>query len=175
MTVDEAIRNRRSIRDYRPDPVPERDLLAVLEAGRLAPSANNKQEWRFVIVRDHERRQAMMRAASNQKFVGRAPVVIACCAETDRRVMRCGQLAYPIDVAIAVDHMTLAAHERGLGTCWIGSFSADEVRTVLGIPAAIEIVQLLTLGYPAAPGRVRERLPLSEIARYETWDGERPE
>ncbi len=175
MTVAEAIRNRRSIRSYRDEPVEEEKLLAVLEAGRLAPSANNKQEWRFVVVRDAGLRQQLVVAANGQRFVGEAPVVIACCAETDRRTMRCGQLAYPIDVAIAIDHMTLAAHELGLGTCWVGSFSADQVRDVLGIPDEIEVVQLLTLGYASATGNPRGRLELDEIVRFETWEGNRPE
>ncbi len=174
MTVMEAIRNRRSIRSYRPDPVPEETLLAVLEAGRLAPSANNRQEWRYVVVRDPETRHDLMVAANRQRFVGEAPVVIACCAETDHRVMRCGQPAYPIDVAISIDHMTLAAHELGLGTCWIGSFDADRVRRILGIPDGIEIVELLTLGCPAAAETPRGRLRLDEIVSYDRWDGERP-
>lgn len=169
MNVMDAIRERRSIRSYEKRPVEEEKLLAVLEAGRLAPSANNKQEWRYVVVWDARVRQKLMIAAYNQKFVAQAPVVIACCAETDHRMMRCGQLAFTVDVAISIDHMTLAAVELGLGTCWIGSVSADSVREILGIPQEIEIVQLLTLGYPAKPGKPTSRLSLDEIVHWERW------
>jgi len=169
MNVMDAIRKRRSIRVYEEKPVEEEKLLAVLDAGRLAPSANNKQEWRYVVVRDPDLRRRLADATYDQGFVAGAPVVIACCAETDRRVMRCGQLAFTVDVAISIDHMTLAAVELGLGTCWVGSVSADMVREALGIPPEIEFVQLLTLGYPKGRGRPTTRLALDDIVHWERW------
>lgn len=169
MEVMEAIRQRRSIRNYADRPVEEEKLNLILEAGRLAPSAANRQEWRYVVVKDNETRQRLMKAAKGQGFVGQAPVVIAACAETDNHVMSCGQLCYPIDVAISVDHMTLKALEEGLGTCWVGAFYEDEVKKILGIPDDIRVVELLTLGYPADVPPPRPRLPISEIVRYEKW------
>jgi nitroreductase len=169
MDVMEAIRTRESVRSYLDKPVEEEKLLRVLEAARLAPSAMNAQEWRFVVVQDHDTRQKLMEAAIGQKFVGQAPVVIACCADTDERVMKCGQTAYPINVAIAIDHMTLAAVEEGLGTCWIGSVYADQVKEILGIPENIRFVQLLTLGYPAKTGGKKKRRSLEEIVKYDKW------
>jgi len=165
----DAIRTRESVRDYQDRPVEEEKLLRVLEAGRLAPSAANAQEWRYVVVRDRDLRQELMKAAKGQAFVGQAPVVIACCAESDGRVMLCGQLAYSIDVAISVDHMTLQAVAEGLGTCWIGSFFEEQVKAVLGIPEAIRVVQLLTLGYPARTGARKNRKRLDEIVKYDRW------
>ena len=106
-------------------------LTRLLQAGRLAPSANNFQEWRFVVVRDREKRLQLAEAACRQSFVAEAPVVLACCAETNRHVMTCGQACYPIDVAIAVDHITLCAAAEGLGTCWIGAFYEDKVEADL--------------------------------------------
>ncbi|RLC45362.1 MAG: nitroreductase [Candidatus Coatesbacteria bacterium] len=170
MDVYEAIRNRRSVRAYGPDAVDREVLLRVLDAARLAPSANNRQEWRFVVVADHDRRQRLMQAANNQRFVGEAPVVIACCAKTDERRMRCGQLAYPIDVAIAIDHMTLAATAEGLGTCWVGSFYEDKVKDVLGIPGDVRVVELLTMGYPADSPRPKSRFSLDDIVSWEAWN-----
>ncbi len=170
MDVMDAIRVRESVREYLDKPVEEDKLQKVLEAGRLAPSANNAQEWRYVVVRDPDLRGRLVKAAKGQPFVGQAPVVIACCAETDERVMTCGQTAYPINVAISVDHMTLAAVEEGLGTCWIGSFYVDQVKEILGIPDDIRVVQLLTLGYPAALRKRKVRKSIEEIVRYNTWD-----
>ena len=110
MFVD-AIRTRKSVREYLDKPVEDEKLNVILEAARLAPSASNRQEWRFVVVRDPKTRRKLAEAASSQTFVGQAPVVIVACAETDNHVMRCGQLCYPIDVAIALDHMSLVARE----------------------------------------------------------------
>jgi nitroreductase len=170
MDIFEAIRTRYSCRKYLPKPVEDEKLRQVLEAARLAPSASNRQEWRLVVVTDPAKRQQLMAAASAQKFVGEASVVIACCAETDGHVMRCGEKCYPIDVAIAIDHMTLAAAALGLGTCWIGAFDAQAVRKVLGIPDAVPVVDLLTLGYPAdAPPAQKNRLPLERIVKREQW------
>ena len=91
MDVSEAIRKRKSVRAYESKPVEGEKLEKILEAARLAPSARNLQEWRFVVVKDPETRKKLMVAAKSQAFVGEAPVVIACCAETDGHVMTCGQ------------------------------------------------------------------------------------
>ncbi|MFP3958530.1 MAG: nitroreductase family protein [Spirochaetaceae bacterium] len=170
MELYEAIRRRKSVRQYEESPVPDEVLNRVLEAARLAPSAKNLQEWRFVVTRDPEARRRLAEAASGQRFVAEAPVVIACCAETNHRRMRCGLESYIIDVAIAVDHLTLAAAAEGLGTCWIGSFDPDAVRSILGIPRDVEVVELLPVGYPRDPSAVsKRRLPLTDIVHYERW------
>jgi nitroreductase len=170
MNVMDAIKTRKSVRAYMDRPVEEDKLSVILEAGRLAPSASNRQEWRFVIVRETETRKKIAQAAGNQEFIAEAAVVIVACAETDERVMMCGQACYPIDVAIALDHITLAAVELGLGTCWIGHFDEAEVKKILGIPDAIHVVELMPLGYPANPSTVeKNRLPLSNIVKYEHW------
>jgi nitroreductase len=141
----------------------------VLEAARLAPSASNRQEWRFIVVRDAEMRKKLSVAARNQSFVAEAPVVLVCCADTDDHVMRCGERCYPIDVAIAIDHMTLAATALGLGTCWIGAFDADQVKELLQIPGNIRVVELLPLGYPAGSAGSKNRLGMEDIVKYERW------
>jgi nitroreductase len=142
----------------------------LLEAARLAPSAGNRQEWRFVVVRDGGARKRLSLASSVQSFVAEAPVILACCAETDGHVMTCGQPCYPIDVAIAVDHVMLCAAAEGLGSCWIGAFREDQVKKILQIPPHIRVVALLLLGYPRDPSPVsKRRLPLADIVRYEHW------
>jgi len=169
MNLFEVIANRRSIRKYQDKPVGDHELHHVLEAARLAPSASNKQDWRFVVVKDHGARQKLMVAANNQKFVGEAPIVIACCSINPDYQMRCGEYSAPIDLSIAIDHMTLAATAMGLGTCWIGSFYPDQVREICNIPESVRIVELLTLGYPNEEPAARPRVELEKIVYYEKW------
>jgi len=170
MEVIDAIRSRKSVRSYLDKAVEKEKLSRVLEAARMAPSASNRQEWRFVVVTDPEQRRRLAEEAAGQRFIAEAPVVTAACAQTDGRIMRCGQACYPIDVAIAVDHLTLAAVAEGLGTCWIGSFDPEAVRRILAIPKEIVVVELLPLGYPRDPQPVaKSRLPLETIVRYESW------
>ncbi len=170
MDVMEAIKRRCSVRSYQDRAVEKEKLEIILEAARLAPSASNRQEWRFIVVQDKNTRQRLMKAAKNQAFVGQASVVIVCCAETDNHAMSCSQLCYPIDVAIAIEHMALKATEEGLGTCWIGAFYEDQAKEILGIPKDIRVVELLTLGYPDKPcPSHKDRLSLKEIVMYEGW------
>jgi nitroreductase len=170
MNVSEAIRTRKSVRAWIDKPVEDEQLNAVLEAARLAPSASNRQEWRFVVVRDPATRRQLAQAAGGQGFVGQAPVVIAACADTDGHLMKCGQASYPIDVAISLDHLSLAAVELGLGTCWVGHFDANQVKEILGIPHNIRVVELMPLGYPAEPEAVaKNRLSLDAIVKNERW------
>ena len=164
MDVFEAIKKRRSIRGYLDKEIESDKLTQILEAAREAPSANNKQEARYIIVKDKETREKLCEAAKGQVFVKEAPVVIACCAKTDNHVMTCGQLCYPIDVAIAIDHMTLAAADLGLGTCWVCAFDAALCRQILNLPDHLEPIALLPLGYPA-DGYPADAL---DPTRYET-------
>lgn len=170
MDVYEAIASRKSIRAFQEKDVPEEMISRLLEAARLAPSASNRQEWRFIVVRDPATRKQLSVAARGQKFVGEAPLILACCAETDGHVMACGQTCYPIDVAIAIDHITLCATADGLGTCWIGAFDESKAKKVLEIPEQIRVVGLLPVGYPEDPSRLeKSRLPFKDIVRYEHW------
>lgn len=175
MDVFEAIHKRRSIRSYLNKEVEDDKIWRILKGAQQAPSASNRQEWRFIVVRDKYLREKLMEAARNQSFVAEAPVVIVCCAQTDNHIMTCGQLCYPIDVAIAIDHMTLVAVEEGLGTCWIGAFYEDKVKEILEIPPDIRVVELLTLGYPREiPVSAKMRLSLEEIVHWEKWGGKNP-
>ena len=111
----------------------------------------------------------MVPAARDQKFVGTAPVIIACCGLDPEYHMTCGQPADVIDTAIAIEHMALAAASMGLGTCWIGAFYQDQVKELLGIPDDVQVVELLTLGYPAGAEFKTSRKNLDEIVCYERW------
>ena len=169
MAILSQIQRRYSVRAYQNRPVEKAKLDAVLEAARLAPSARNVQDWRFVVVTDAQTRARLVPAANNQVFVGEAPVVIACCSGNLDYVMRCGQPAYAINVAIAMEHMALQAVEEGLGTCWIGSFFEDQIRQILGIPANVRVVELMTLGYPMDTPRPKTREPVEKIVCHDRW------
>ena len=123
-----------------------------------------------MVVRNPETRKRLAMAANRQMFIGEAPVLIVCCAETDGHVMVCGQQCYPIDVAIAIDHLTPCAATEGLETCWIGAFDEGKVKEILDIPKGIRVVELLPLGYPRDPSPVNKvRFPFQKIVKYVQW------
>jgi nitroreductase len=169
MELEDAIRKRESVRDYEDKPVPEEKILKVLEAARLAPSASNRQEWKFIVVREAKKRRELSRAAAGQPQLAAAPVVIAAVATMPEHVMSCGIPAYAVDLAIAVDHMTLAAVDEGLGTCWIGAFSQEKAREILNVPGNFRVVTIMPLGFPKHTGRTKIRKSLDEIVCYETF------
>lgn len=171
MNIYELIKKRKSVRNYKPKVVEKEKLERILNTALLAPSAKNKQEWRFVVVSDKEKREKLSVAAKNQNSLSEAPIVIACCAETDNYEMTCGQKSYPIDLSIIIDHITLLAVEEGLGTCWIGAFHENEAKKILDIPNNVRIVELLTLGYPSDDSiKEKNRLSFDEVIKYEKWN-----
>ena len=165
MTVMQAIKDRRSVRHYADRPIEEEVLAQVLEAGRLAPSARNRQEWKFVVARDPAKREALAAACCNQKMVAEAPVTLVICA-TSGGFMNCGQLAETVDCSIAMSLMMLEAAELGLGTCWLGAFEAGQVKDVLGLPEGYIPVVVSPLGYPAEQPNARPRKALEEVVEY---------
>lgn len=169
MNVFEAIKLRKSIRAFQDKPIEEEKLLRVLEAGRLAPSAKNRQEWRYVLVKEKELRKKLAVACNNQYFIAEAPVVIVGCAVMTDYVLTCGQPAYTIDVSISMDHMTLQAVEEGLGTCWIGAFREDEVKRLLDIPGEMRVVEVMPLGYPKFQPEPKPRMELKEFVSYDKY------
>ena len=168
MTVSEAIQSRYSCRSYQDRPIERDKLDVILEAARLAPSAKNMQDWRFVVVTNKDTRRRLAEAANNQMFIADAGAVVVACSNSDH-VMRCGQPIAPIDVAIALEHIALQATELGLATCWIGSFYPDKVRSVLDIPQNITLVELMSLGYPGDKQKGPKRMPVDDIVCFEKW------
>ena len=164
MDIYEAIEKRRSVREFREDePVTEDSLKKILEAGRMAPSAHNAQEYKFVVVKNGPKRKELAKAASDQRFIAKAPVIIAAVSLNPEHLLSSGVPAYALDLAIALDHMTLAAVEEGLGTCWIGAFSQEEVKQVLDIPEKYKVVALLPLGVSYDEPGVKSRKKLKEL------------
>lgn len=169
MNVEDAIKNRYSVRSYLDKPVEEEKLNKILESARLAPSAGNRQNWKFIVVKDKKTRELLAEAAANQSFVKEASIIIAGISLDPDYIMRCEVPEAPLDLAIAIDHMTLQATELGLGTCWIGAFYQDKVKEILKVPKQYKVIELLTLGYPADRPSFKSRKPLKEIVSYETF------
>jgi nitroreductase len=151
MDVIDAIRSYRPCAQYNPRPVPPEKLKAVLAAARLAPSQRNLQPWRFVVVQDDERKRLLAQASNRGKLIAEAPaVIVAFAVEEDIPVTIGGYIsAYPLDVAVAVDHLQLAATSEGLGTNWIIEFNEEKVRSVLHVPEGIHPIAVIPIGYPA--------------------------
>ena len=161
MDFMDVVRNRRSIRRYKPDPIPEDALMEVLEAGRLAPSGSNRQPWHFVIVKTKETKDAM----GFPDWVAGAPVVLVVCGDPE-----ISATWNVVDPTIAMEHMILAATNLGLGTCWIGRLGRDEqVKNVLGIPEHLKVIAVTPIGYPDESPPPKDRKSLDQIVHYEKF------
>jgi nitroreductase len=155
------------VRGYKTTDVEENKLKKVLEAARLSPSASNRQDWKFIVVKSKEKKRKLAKAAFGQSFIGEAPVVIVACGTDSNAVMACGQPTHTVDVSIACAFMILQACELGLGTCWIGAFSEDETKKILNIPEHVRVVAVIPLGYPNQTPSQKFRKSLNEIVCYE--------
>jgi nitroreductase len=173
MDLYDAIKARTSVRGYGPADVPEETLARILEAARLAPSGKNGQPWTFIVIRDRVIREKLVEACRGQAFIGEAPVVIAACGREELAYQKMGGYwnSLPVDIGISLEHLMLAAAAEGLGTCWIGAFVEEDVRSILGIPTGVKIVALTPLGYPKGRRSATPRKPLSDIVMYERWGG----
>lgn len=169
MEVMKAIETRRSIRDYEDKPVPEEKLNRLLEAARLSPSARNNQDRRFIVVRDKKQRERLTNAARGQKHVATAPVIIVAVGTNPEYHMPNDVPAYAVDLAIAIDHMTLVAVEEGLGTCWIGGFLQESARKALDIPEDCIIASMLTVGYPNSVPEATPRKSFDGVICYDKF------
>ncbi|MCL5958848.1 MAG: nitroreductase family protein [Chloroflexi bacterium] len=169
MYFHELIQARYSVRAYKPDPVEEEKLQLVLEAMRLAPSASNRQPFQFIVIHAAGREEDLKRIYAREWFL-QAPLVICACVFPERAWTRKDGKRYgEVDVAIAMDHLILAATELGMGTCWVANFDPDAMREILGLPDEVEPVAVTPLGYPADSLRPKNRKSLSELVRYEHW------
>jgi nitroreductase len=170
MEFSELIEKRYSVRAYKPDPVEDDKLQQVLQAARLAPTAANRQPFQLIVIRT-EGREAELKRIYNQDWFVQPPLVIcACGTPVQGWVRRYDNKNYSkVDVAIAMDHLILAAANLGLGTCWIAAFDPTAAREILGLPDDVEPIAFTPLGYPADQLRPKKRKELSELVRYERW------
>lgn len=172
MNFLELAKNRFSVRKYKSDPVSQEDLLYVLEAGRIAPSAVNYQPWQFLVVQEKENLEKLY-GLYHREWFQEAPVVIIILADLNQSWKRSeGKDHADIDAAIAADHMTLAATDRGLGTCWVCNFDKQKTIDALNLPDHLEPVVFLPLGYPDQDTKINrhgeKRKPLDKIVSWET-------
>jgi nitroreductase len=183
MELFEAIKSRKSVRKYINKPIEPEKLEQIMIAARLAPSWRNGQCWKFVVVTDVEQKKDLIRCASvfNQSWMGKEYAVIVACGNPEQSGFRNEQRYYLVDVAIAMEHLILAATAFGLGTCWIGGFEEQKVKSLLNIPENYRVVAMAALGYPAQKegivGKITKsvvrsynRKPLSEVYSMNQWE-----
>lgn len=158
-----CLKTRRSIRTYRPDPVPRAIVEDIADCARLAPTAFNRQDWTFVVVQDVKARTRIADITGHAAFLAQAPVCLA---------VFCGPTEFWVeDGCAATENALLAARAHGLGTCWVGGYQtpyANQVRELLGVPAELHLVSLIALGYPAEEPSV-DKKPLADVLRWERY------
>ena len=174
MDIFQVFRDRRSIRRYKDKPVEPEKIAQVLDAARLAPSWKNLQCWRFLVINDQARRKALLGAFPEDnpgpRAIATAPIIIVVCVDPLESGLENGIEYYIADTAIAFEHLCLAAHALGLGTCWMGWFDETAVRTALGIPDTFKVVGVTPLGYPDQEPKARPRKEPTDITFYKQWN-----
>lgn len=173
MDLYEALQNRRSVRKYEPEIVPEEKVNKVLEAARVAPSWKNMQCWRFIVVRDEEKKKLLAESLHEGnpavKATANAPVVIVICANPEASGQLDGKEYYLLDAGIAMQQLMLSAHAEGLGTCWVAWLDEAKARAACKVPDDYKVVALTPLGIPAKQSSMPPRKELSEIVFQEEW------
>ena len=174
MDIFQIFRERRSIRKYKETQVEAEKIKQILDAARLAPSWKNMQCWRFLVVSNPAQKKALLTAFPEEnpgtRAISAAPVVIVVCADPSESGVENGIEYYVADTAIAFEHLCLAAHALGLGTCWMGWYDEVVVKKSLGIPDTIRVVGVTPLGYPDQEPKARPRKTLPEITFYDRWE-----
>ena len=173
MDVFEAIVGRRSVRAFRPDPVPDALLTRLLDAARWAPSAGNLQAREFVVVTDPGLKRRLADAALDQHFVEEAPLDIVVCTVPGRSAQRYGARGADLycvqDASAAVQNLLLAAHALGLGACWVGAFDERPVHRALALPRDVRPVAIVPVGYPAEHPAATPRRRLDALVHTNSY------
>lgn len=184
MKCMDIILSRQSVRSFSPEPVPEEIIDQILEAGRWAPSTQNRQPWRFVVITD---REIIRKLPTHSGFIGLvnhfikdAGFVIVACADPKQDLVLNDQAYYLVDTAIAMQQMVMTAWSMGIGTCWLGAFSEANVKAFLDIPNSIRVIAICPFGYPKDKKTLyakavssfagsRRRLPKEHIFYQNKW------
>jgi len=169
MEFSDIIKNRYSVRAYKPDPVEAEKLEYILNSARLAPTASNLQPFQIIVIQTKGREEELLTIYNRSWFV-QAPLIICVCGIPEEGWTRRDNRDYlDVDIAIAMDHLILAATDLGLGTCFIAAFDAENAKKVLAIPDNVEPILFTPLGYPADMPAIKNRKELEELVRYEHW------
>lgn len=181
----ELMKDRRSVRAYKPDPLSEEDINDILEAGRIAPSSQNRQPWRYIVFTDREEIRKLSRNTGllglSNFFIKDAPCVIIACAEMKKNLRVNKKDYYLVDTAISFQQMILCAWEKGIASCWMAAFSERLLARYLKIPKSWRIVAMSPFGYPEDEegfyGKLLDRfssggvrMPMEEIVQF--WQAE---
>ncbi len=180
MNFENIIKVRRSIRSYSNKEVEDEKINYVLESARLAPSWGNGQCWHFIVIKDKKIIKDLSRTSIINQWLKKAPIVIVACGDPKQSGLRNNINYFIVDVSIALEHIILAATDKGLGTCWIGGFNEKKVKIILGIPEHIRVIALTPLGYPAEKElffenvakiitQSKKRKNLDQIIHYDKW------
>ena len=180
MEFKNVIKSRESIRDYSDRKVEDEKINYVLECARFAPSWTNKQCWKFIIVKDKKIINDLSKTSIINRWLKNVPIIIIACGNPKESGYRNDISYFIVDVSIALEHLVLAATDKGLGTCWIGGFNEKKVKKILGIPDNIRVVALTQLGYPAEKKHIigkiakivtqsKKRKSMDEIIHINKW------
>lgn len=164
MDLFETVEKRRSIRKFRPNPIPDRDLKKILEAGRLAPSGGNRQPWSFIVVRKPETKKKLAAVANLQRFIADADTVLIALGDP-----AVSKSLYKQDPMIAIEHMVLASTALGYGTCWIGAFNENDVKEIAKVPENMTVIALLPIGVPDENPPPKPRRAFKEVFFKESY------
>jgi nitroreductase len=164
MDLFETVEKRRSIRKFKPNPIPDRDLKKILEAGRLAPSGGNRQPWSFIVVRKPETKKKLAAVANLQRFIADADTVLIALGDP-----AVSKNLYKQDPMIAIEHMVLASTALGYGTCWIGAFNENDVKEIAKVPENMTVIALLPIGVPDETPPPKPRRAFKEVFFKESY------
>jgi len=169
MDVLDVIRSRSTARSFDGGSVDSPALERILEAGRLSPSAKNRQAWRFIAVRREELKKSLSDACYGDPRLVSAGCVIAACTTNIQYTMPNGQLSYPLDLAFAVSSMMLQTEYEGLGSSILTTYDERSVKDLLTVPHAMRVVMLLVIGNSSDKQQYKDRLPKERVISYDHW------
>jgi len=180
MEFMDVIKLRKSTRSYTSDDIEDDKIERMLHCARLSPSWENKQCWHFLVIKEKKTLESLSRTMVINHWIKNAPVLIVACGNPRKSGNRDGMDYFLVDVAIALEHLVLAATDMGLGTCWIGSFNEQKIKDTLDIPQHIRVIALIPVGYPAKTTTFKEkaikkitssnqRKDIAKITHYEKW------
>ncbi len=179
MELDQCIEKRASYRSYNDKKVAWEDLIAILNAARLAPSSGNLQNWSFIVVQKTELKEEITKSALNQNWINQAPVLVIVCSRLEnikRHYGERGEILYSIqNCASAVNNMLLKATDLGIASCWINAFDEDAVKRILKVPLGVRPQAIITLGYSNEKIEKLKRYELDLLIHFEEWNGKKSE